>query len=190
MPAKFSFSELSDKLKIAIFVGVVAIFIFLLYTFLYVPAINRAADMDKQYETLLQEVKELDNFLKAHPDLDAYLLETDRVMRVFNTLLPNDNNVSNYIVIANKIAQSAGVTMTSIAPAQWTDKDKYQEMVMTITVSGSYLNLMHYFKLMEDNPMRFTSIRSLNISDDKADKDNLSNNNLTAVMTVAVFSWK
>ena len=121
MPTKFSFSELSDKLKIGIFVGAVAIFIFLLYTFLYVPAINRAADLDKQYDILLQEVKELDNFLKAHPDLDAYLLETDRVMRVFNTLLPNDNNVSNYIVVANKIAQSAGVTMTSIAPTQWTD---------------------------------------------------------------------
>ena len=190
MPTKFSFSELSDKLKIGIFVGAVAIFIFLLYTFLYVPAINRAADLDKQYDILLQEVKELDNFLKAHPDLDAYLLETDRVMRVFNTLLPNDNNVSNYIVVANTIAQSAGVTMTSIAPTQWTDKDKYQEITMTITVNGSYLNLMHYLKLMEDNPMRFTSIRSLSISDEKAEADIAPSNNLTAVMTVAVFSWK
>ncbi|MFA6074547.1 MAG: type 4a pilus biogenesis protein PilO [Negativicutes bacterium] len=187
MPTKFSFSELSDKLKIVIFVGVVAAFIFLLYTFLYVPAINHAADLDKQYETLLQEVKELDDFLKAHPDLDAYLLETDRTMRVFNTLLPNDNNVSNYIVIANKIAQAAGVNMTSIAPAQWVDKDKFQEMTMTINVNGSYINLMRYFKLMEDNPMRFTSIRSVNIS---ADKTENGAGDLNAVMTVAVFSWK
>ena len=187
MPTKFSFSELSDKLKIAIFVGAVAAVLFLLYTFLYVPAINRAADLDKQYETLLQEVKELDGFLKTHPDLDAYLLETDRTMRVFNTLLPNDNNVSNYIVIANKIAQVAGVNMTSIAPAQWIDKDKYQEMALVININGSYINLMRYIKLMEDNPMRFTSIRSLNISDEKTDT---GGGNLNAVMTVAVFSWK
>ena len=187
MPTKFSFSELSDKLTIAIFVGAVAAVLFLLYTFLYVPAINRAADLDKQYETLLQEVKELDGFLKTHPDLDAYLLETDRTMRVFNTLLPNDNNVSNYIVIANKIAQVAGVNMTSIAPAQWIDKDKYQEMALVININGSYINLMRYIKLMEDNPMRFTSIRSLNISDEKTDT---GGGNLNAVMTVAVFSWK
>ncbi|MEI6287082.1 MAG: type 4a pilus biogenesis protein PilO [Bacillota bacterium] len=187
MPTKFNFSELPDKLKIAIFVGGVAAILFLLYTFLYVPAINRAADLDKQYETLLQEVKELDGFLKTHPDLDAYLLETDRTMRVFNTLLPNDNNVSNYIVIANKIAQVAGVNMTSIAPGQWTDKDKFQEMTIVININGSYINLMRYIKLMEDNPMRFTSIRSLNIS---ASTTENTSGNLTAVMTIAVFSWK
>lgn len=187
MPTKFNFSDLSDKMKIAIFVGIVGLFLFLLYTFLYVPAINRVAELDNQYETLLKEVKELDTFLKTHPDLDAYLLETDKVMRVFNTLLPNDNNVSNYIVIANKIAQVAGVNMTSISPAQWVDKDKYQEMTMTVNVSGSYVNIMRYIKLMEDNPKRFTSIRSLNISSEGSEK---SAGNLKAVMTIAVFSWK
>ena len=187
MPAKLKFSELSDRVKVLVVIGLTALFLIYFYNFLYMPAVDSAAQRDKQYQSLLLEVKSLDDFLKAHPDLDTYMLQTDRVMHTFNTLLPHDNNISSFIVILSKIAQAANVNITAIAPGQWQDKDRYQEIAMNVSINGSYLNTLHFIKLIEDNPMRFTSIKSLGIgmSEHAAEVGQLN-----SVMTLVVYNWK
>ena len=122
----------------------------LLSSIMILPQEMRIHELERQVQAEQQKVTAVENFVLAHPNMDEYLSEIQRLQAKTEMMLPGQLDVSKFISQLETAARSSGVKLLNVKPAAVIDRSGYREMPVELSVEGSFYAVMSFIKKMED----------------------------------------
>ena len=175
-----AWNKIQIKHKIGLF-GLGAVLVtYLVYTFLLLPEWTRCDEVTAQYNTELQQVKVIQAFAQAHPNPEQYLLELDRKIMQVDKMLPENPEISSFLVQVEQLAQECGVQLNYLRPTKTVNKEGYREMEVEFSINGSFPQIMNFLSKTE-NGLRFISVTNIGIQ--------LGKNGLDSKMSAKIYSY-
>lgn len=157
---KRNLTTIQPKHKVILFITSTLLVILLFYFLWLVPQTQRIGDLSNQVGFEKQRNGQIESFALAHPNSDEYLLEVDQKVFTVNQLLPNELDVSDFLVQLNQTAITSGVRLVQIKPAQPVNKSGYREIPVEILIRGSYFQTLNFLTKF-DNVPRFAMINNI-----------------------------
>jgi len=177
---ELSLKKLEIKHKIILFGAGIAAVIVVFYLYLWLPQTERIAALTAQYQTERQRVQTIEAFANAHPDIGAYETELNNKLAQVDKMLPNNAEISEFIIEAENIAKISGVQLLRIKPAPAVNKNGYREIPLEMVVKGNYFQTLSFLKKLEEIT-RFNSV--LNLATQS------KNGDLESKLSVVIYSY-
>lgn len=157
-----SWDKLQAKQKIAVFGISILVITYLFYSFLLVPEWTRINGLKAQCTTEKQQVKIVEDFVRVHPSPEEYLLELDNKIIEVNKMLPDNPDVSNFLLQVEQLATESGLELIYLKPGKIDNKQGYREIVMEFSIKGNFPGIMNFLHKTE-NLSRFISITTISM---------------------------
>ncbi len=110
----------------------------------------------------MQKLKQVDDFVLAHPSLEAYLAELDQRIVRNDALLPKASGVGDLLIQIQQAAQDSQVEVFRIVPGTYLNKNGYYEIPVELGVRGRFFNIIDFIRRYE-SLARFISTVTVNI---------------------------
>lgn len=174
-----SWDKLQVKQKIISFGVSIFLVTYLVYSFLLVPKWTSIDELKAQNNIEQQQVKIVENFLMAHPSPETYLLELDNKITDVNQMLPDNPDVSNFLLQVEELAAQSGLQLSYLKPGKIDNKQGYREIIIDFSVKGDFSGIMNFLHKTENLP-RFVSITTISMQ--------LGTNGLESKMLAKIYS--
>ncbi len=169
----------ANRIPILFAAGLITI-IWLFFSCLFLPQKIQIVNLTAQYQTERQKTQIIEMYAAAHPDIERDLGELDGKLIQVDKMLPNSNDIYDFLVQLEQAAKGSSIQLVQIKPGQILNKNGYREIPVEIFIKGNYFQMLDFLKKLEDGP-RFNTITSISI---KAQKDNLD-----AAILVVVYGY-
>lgn len=153
---------------------------YLFYNFILLPKWLHMNDLTKQYHDHCRKVYIIERFVQTHPNPESYLVELDHKIIQIDQLIPNTIDISNFFLQIEGFAQESGIQIDSFKPGKIEGKEGYREITIEILLNGDFLQLIDFFKKIENLP-RFTIITDIAMQ--------FNNKKLISKVTAKIFSY-
>lgn len=137
-----------------------AVWIFVLLA--YLPQTVHTSELRAQLENQRQQVKIVEGFGLAYPEADKYLSELDKRLTILDQMLPNNPDVSEFMLQMERAARETGIRISQLKPAAPLNKEGYREIPLEILIKGTFFQTAAFVKKMEDG-RRFSLVQSLSM---------------------------
>jgi len=161
-----SWNELPVKRKVSLFGLGAIVIIYLAYIFLLLPEWARIDELTAQYNTELQQVKVIETFVLAQPAPEKYLLELDSKIMHVDKMLPDNPEVSSFLLQVEELSRECGVQLSYLKPTKIVNKEGYREIDVEFSIKGSFPHIMNFLSKTE-NGVRFISVTNIAMQLDK-----------------------
>lgn len=168
---KFSLASLQEKHKIGLFAASLVVIAWLFYSYVLLPQNLRIAELKVQCQAGGQQVQLIEAYAAAHPDIEHYLNELDGKIGQVSKILPDNNNIRDFLVQAEQAAKESSVRLSQIKPGQAVNKNGYREIPVEIAVKGSYFQILEFANKLENGP-RFNTITNISMRAQQGILDN------------------
>ncbi|MBV5327654.1 MAG: type 4a pilus biogenesis protein PilO [Chlorobium sp.] len=161
---------IDKRTKLLIVIAALLIPSALFYFLLFKPQMEKIEALQKQVETVKEEVKKA---RKIAADLPRYKKEFEEVQKEFEAtaiLLPKTQEIPNLLRNISDLGKSAGLDFLKFVPGVEIPKDFYAEIPIDITITGPYHNLGFFLDKVSKLD-RIVTVNNINI--DKSQKDGL-----------------
>lgn len=175
-----SWDTLPVKHKLGVFGLVAVIMTYLLYSFLLVPQWTHIDELTSQYHREQQQVTVVQTFVKSHPNPEGYLLELDNKISTADKMLPDNPDIGNFLLQMEQLTTDCDVQLGYLKPNKVTNRQGYREIIVEISIRGSYAGIMKFLHKTEDGT-RFISIANIGMQ--------LSPTGLESKMQAKVYSY-
>ena len=128
----------------------------------YLPQAARNNELRAQLEERRQQVSLVEKFALAHPEADKYLAELDQRQIMLDKMLPNNPNLSDFILQVERGARESGVQVSQLKPAVSVNKEGYREIPVEILIKGNFFQTAAFIKKLEDG-QRFMLVQNLSM---------------------------
>lgn len=135
---------LDNKIKLAIFVALIALPIGLFYFFTYTKNVQQIEKLDQKKATLLTEITKA---RKAASELDKIkesIKETEAKFKETATVLPKEKEIPGLLTNISDLGKRAALDFNSFRPGGEQPKDFYAEIPVNIQIKGPYHNLGYF----------------------------------------------
>lgn len=122
---------------------------YLFYLLILAPERERLVQVEAQQQTERQRIKVVDDFVRQHPDPDAYLLALDGQITRTNQLLPNNPEIGTFLLQIQQAARDSQVELNRVAPGAFVNKSGYYEIPVEVNVKGSFFQIVDFIKRSE-----------------------------------------
>ena len=174
-----SWEKLQIRHKISLFTVSTFVVIYLLYYFLLVPQWARRDEVTAQYNRELQQVRVVETFVLAHPAPEQYLLELDNKIMQVDKMLPDNPEISNFLVQVEQLSQDCGVQLSYVKPTKTINKEGYREIEVEFAINGSFSHIMSFLSKAE-NGSRFINVNNIAMQ--------LGKNGLESKLSATIYS--
>jgi len=175
-----AWNKIQIKHKIGLFWLGAVLVTYLVYTFLLLPEWTRCDEVTAQNKAESQQVKIIEAFAKDHPNPEQYLLELDRKIMQVDKMLPENPEMSSFLVQVEQLAQECGVQLNYLKPTKTVNKEGYRELEVEFSINGSFPQIMNFLSKTE-NGLRFISVTNIGIQ--------LGKNGLDSKMSAKIYSY-
>lgn len=165
-------SQLADKTtgqKIGILAGVVAVLGLLYWQFFYssldeelTSAKSAYTRLERENQSLKQREREWEQMVQGKEEIDQ-MLKKNRVS------LPSSADLASFIGILQRQASAAGVTFKNWKRVKEEKAGSYVKVPVAVEVSGSFYQLMKYYKLLYETK-RIITVENFSLKRAKSDR--------------------
>jgi type IV pilus assembly protein PilO len=151
---------MQDKHIIALASIVLIAAIYAFYAFIFVP---QQAEIDQLSAQCLQEQKKVDTieaFQQKHPNIKQYLAELDDNKKDVDLKLPDDSDMREFLLQAEKAAKESNLSLTLVKYNPVRNQKGYRDIPVQIEVNGNYFQTVKFIKNIENSP-RFNKLQSV-----------------------------
>lgn len=177
----FTWDKLQLKHKMVVIASAITILTVFFTFFIWRPQHERIVALTEEFNAEQQQVRVLENFALSHPDANKYLNELDSKRTRVDNLLPNDANISSFLIMLEQNAKASGVRLEQVQPSQAVNKNGYREIPVSMSIKGNYFQLLDFLQRMEGSQQRFNSTGSMAITN--------KSGSLESKMTVIVYAY-
>lgn len=151
-----------QRLKLGLWLTALAAIGGLFFFGLYEPQQQAIREQKILMETEKRELISIENFLNEHPDLAAYEAEMNKKEKVVGAMLPEDMQLSLFMLDIQKIAVQDHIVLNGMKPDKISRQDRYAELPIKIDAAGNYFQLLDFLKDIESRP-RFARVKKLQV---------------------------
>ncbi len=148
--------NVTDKHKVLLFIAGIVTVMIGFYYFIFLPQRTQISQLKTMQQAESQRVQMIEDFATAHPNIGQYEQELTAKQALVNKMLPDQAEISGFILEIEKAAQKNNIQFIRIKPAQAINKNGYREIPLELLVRGSYFQTLNFLKTLEDLP-RFNS---------------------------------
>ena len=151
---------LLERHKVLVGSSVCLLVFYLLIAVFWIPQQEKMIALRTELSNVRQAVLAVESHGIAHPDGKQYLAELDKQLLLVDQLLPDKADIGTFIVETEKNARISGVQIIEIIPNQLNQKTEYHEISVTMTIKGSYFQMLDFFHRLE-GMQRFSSVTAV-----------------------------
>ena len=174
LPAQY---VMGGSLTALIFLGA----IFSLYAPLWAQRTAVLAQCRQEQARLAQ----IEKFVLAHPDGDAYVHDVAAQAVLTDTMLPDAPEVPAFMAQAAATAQKNGLRLSAIKPQAAQAQQGFAKLPVEMTVQGSYHGLLGFLLGLQDLP-RYTAVTHLDVHAPRPGTPQLEAKIVVEIYTTAV----
>lgn len=180
MMSSITWEKLQVKEKVSVFAVAILLVVYVFYDFVLTPEWAHIDDLTAQYNTERQKVKVIEDFVLAHPNPELHVVELDNKLMQVGRMLPDNPDMSHFLVQIEQLAQENGVQLGSLKPTKTANKEGYREFEVEFTVKGSFAQVMNFLHKTE-NGIRFINITNITMQVNKE--------GLTSKLSAKIYSY-
>jgi type IV pilus assembly protein PilO len=133
------------------------------YLFGYRPQTNRLATLHEQIDRKQRDLRDNQTNLMIRPDVERTVRELEKKLDKFNTRLPRQQELGQFIRDVNRLSQQSMLRPFNVEyPAAPQRTELYAELPIQLKFEGDFLNVFSFLRQMEQM-QRLTRVRSLQI---------------------------
>jgi hypothetical protein len=83
-------------------------------------------------------VKIIEDFLLVHPNPEQYIAELDKKLLHIDTMLPDNPEISTFLVQTEQLARECGLQFNYLKPLKIINKESHREYEMEISLIGNF----------------------------------------------------
>jgi Tfp pilus assembly protein PilO len=175
-----SWDKIESKRKVGLFViGIIAV-IWLFYSFVLLPQWARIDRLTAQYNMEKKQLKGVETFAGSYLSSEQYMAALDNKVTQVNKMLPDNPDISTFLVDIGELAKECDIQIASIKPVQIVTKEEYREYDIEILLKGMYMQTMDFFKKSETG-LRFTNVAAVGMK--------VSSDRLESRLLVRIYSY-
>lgn len=148
--------------KVSLVTVGILLFMILCYIYIIIPQNQRIAELQMKYQAAIKKNAIIQEFSKKNPNAAQYLAEVSKKAVQADTMLPNEPDISEFIVQLEKTINTSNLQLIELKAAQVNDKIEYREIPIEIIVQGSFSQILDFLQKLENMP-RFTIVNQINI---------------------------
>ncbi len=148
--------------KVLLFSAGIVLFMQLCYIYIIFPQNQRIAELQTNYQTAIRKNALIQEFAKKNPNTAQYLAEVSKKAIQADTMLPNELDISEFIVQLERTINTSRMQLIEVKAAQVIDKIEYREIPVEIIVQGSFSQMIDFLQKLENMP-RFTIVNQIKI---------------------------
>jgi Tfp pilus assembly protein PilO len=164
-----------------IFVG----FVYVNYTYVYQPRMQKIEQLDRDIEITAQKIAEGKRIAASLTALREEYAALKKKLEFLEVMLPKEKEIPDLLVMIQDTLTEFKVDFTNFTPQNisWEKDMIYGKMPIAMSLTASYFDLIAYLDRIENLP-RIIDVQSLNLSKagSEADKLNISINMFTYVL--------
>lgn len=176
----FSQKNITDKHKVLLFTAGIVTVIIVFYYYVLIPQQERINQLTATQQTERQRVQMIEAFANAHPNIGQYEQELATKQALVNKMLPNNTEISEFILEVEKAAKTSNIQFIKIKPAQMINKNGYREIPLELLVKGNYFQTLDFLRKLEELP-RFNAGINMTVQSQLG--------NLESKITVIIYSY-
>lgn len=170
----------AGRYKILLFIaGIIAIIVVFYYSIL-VPQRMHIRQLTDALQAERRQVRKIEAFAGAHADIGLYQQETDAKLATVTRLLPDQPEISEFMLAVEQAAKAGGLELQQIKPEQFENKAGYRELPLEVTVQGTYFQTLDFLKRLEGLE-RFNSIVHMTVKSQSG--------NLTSKFRIMIYCY-
>lgn len=160
------FNKLKPEQKILIAIVVLGLIAGLYYSAVIMDVDAQLAEVDS---TIASKSKEKDKYKDFRGAVEIEELK-DRYAKVMRQIednkkiLPVEDMLAEFIHALETDAEESGVQIISYEPQKKKDKDYYAELPVEMEIRGTFIQIVHFLKLLAEPSKRLTNINSLELT--------------------------
>ncbi|WP_371368744.1 hypothetical protein SRRS_22000 [Sporomusa rhizae] len=155
-------AKLSVYHKVLLFFAGILLSMQLCYIYIIIPQNQRIAELQAIYQTAIRKNALIQEFAKKNPNIAQYLAEVSKKAVQADTMLPNELDISEFIIQLERTINTSKLQLIEVKAAQVIDKTEYREIPVEIIVQGSFSQMIDFLQKLENMP-RFTIVNQINI---------------------------
>jgi len=175
-----SWDKLQVKHKVSLFGIGMVLAIYLAYVCLLLPEWTRMDELTAQYNIELQQVKVIETFAQAHPAPEQHLLELDSKIMQVDNMMPDNPEVSSFLVQVEQLSRDCGVQLSYLKPTKIVNKEGYREITVEFSINGKFPQVMNFLSKTEHGS-RFINVTNIAMQ--------LGKNGLESKMSAKIYSY-
>lgn len=144
----------------------IAVFL-LLVTFVYVPMIRDAREMNHEKEEIINDQKQMQQLLSELQAMNAVELKTD--YKLFSTMIPTELEVADFAFYVDKLAREKSLTLNSIRASnadivqEGTEFGSVTSVSGPLEYSGSYDHIMSFLDELQSASPYLITVQNVDI---------------------------
>lgn len=157
--------KLSKRAKIVLFFILLIIFLYFVYSFIYVPRNARIEELDNKISSLQSKI---DDGRRVAARLDALRKEYQELnekMEFMEVLLPKEKDIPEFLVMLQETMDEFNIDFTNFSPQSLlTDKESiYAQLPIRLTFTADYFETIRFLDRLENFP-RIVDVRDLKLN--------------------------
>lgn len=165
----FSWDKMRIKHKLSLAIITIIATSWFVYLLLFQPQIDQIEQLRTQYHIERQQVKIIEDFLLVHPNPEQYIVELDKKLLHIDTMLPDNPEISTFLVHTEQLARECGLQLNYLKPLKIINKESHREYEMEISLIGNFNQAMNFLNKFEKKS-RFVNVIIISM---QANKDRL-----------------
>lgn len=161
-----SFGKMEDKHIIALTSMILIVVIYLFYAYVFVPQQAQVDQLSAQCKQEQTKVDTIEAFQQKHPDIKQYLAELDDKKTATDAMLPDDSDMREFLLQAEKAAKDGGLPLMTVKYDKIKSQKGYREIPVQMTVNGNYFQTVNFLKNIEES-QRYNSVQKVVMKMDK-----------------------
>lgn len=150
--------------RIGLWIGSLALIVFLFWHFLYGPLNERGKELEKDVETLRGQVMNEERIVRNLPKFRDEVKALEALRQLALNQLPYKKEMDDLLTSVTSIARESGLEVIRFAPGEEQLKELYAEVPIDITFEGTFTQMMTFFDEIS-RLSRIVSVSNLNLSD-------------------------
>lgn len=166
---KINLPQIQTKYKLAAAIGIILMLLGFYYDHAYKPHAKQIAEIEDRLLELQDTISIIKTIEYPKIDTESQILEKiegkkRKIIKDLNkqeSKLPRKAEYSSMLEKITRLAYKSGFDIKSLTPKDFTNREGYQCMSLSMDISSRYTNLIEFLKELEPYPI---FLESLNIS--------------------------
>lgn len=157
------------KIKPSIIIAIFAVIVFAGGYFTTIKNTKEKIETRREeYQKLQTKLKKTRAVVKRKEEANRKLRLVSQKWKQAKRMLPEDSSIPGLLKTVTKLASSAEVKIDHFKPGSKNTKDKYIEIPIAMTITGSYHNVVRFIAGI-NNMERIINIRGIELGDSKGE---------------------
>jgi type IV pilus assembly protein PilO len=167
--------NLSKRAKIIVFIIFILAFVYLNYSYIYLPRNNRIKSLDGQIGVLHNKIEEGKRVYARLAELRKEYQDLIEKMEFMEVLLPKEKEIPEFLVMLQETMDEFNIDFSNFAPQSIIQEKEalYATLPINMTYAANYFEVIRFLDRLENFP-RIVDVRDLSLTPDREKYENVN----------------